>query len=58
MKRGLLDVVYPDVIREKSKLAVMVKIMKRMMTILFIEVFRRDFFPRYEYKQEQYGDTV
>ena len=41
MKRRLIDVVYPDEMRKKSKLAVKVKEKKkkrRMMTILFIEV--------------------
>ena len=40
-------------------MVVMVNDMKWMMTILFIEVFtERFFFRRYEYEQEQYGDTV
>ena len=47
MKKKLIDVVYPDEMKKKSKLAVIVKDMKWMMTILFIEVFRKVFFRRY-----------
>ncbi len=44
MKRRLIDVVYPDEMRKKSKIGRNGKVMKWMMTILFIEVFLGRFF--------------
>ena len=54
-----LDDVYPDEIMEKSKMAVKVTVMKMEDDyIIQWRFYRKDFFRRYEYKQEQNGDTV